>query len=129
MVGRPPLIKHFLKADEEPWQFKAKPGRPRVQPQAKHKFPWKKNIYPPKSAEERIAELRKMAAPLEPEYLQTDQLPFVWEPELMIQTFCTAAMEAQQKDDDVIESKEDWWKKYQTNKRCTEWLKSIPDSF
>ncbi|CAL8110413.1 unnamed protein product [Orchesella dallaii] len=126
-LGSPSTPKE-LQLIKEPWQFKAGLERTRIQPSLQRKFPWKKNIYPPKSKEERIAELRKRIPPLRSEHLQTDQLPGLWEPELMCESFQTFQAEIQEKIEDWSTAEGDWWKLFYSNKKCSDWLKAIPDS-
>lgn len=104
------------------------------------KRPWKKNIYPPKTFEERIEDKRAKAAPLPAEYLELDYLPGIWEPQLLIKDFRITSTSVDvgadfdirrpKTTDDESEIDEKYepvnWHQLQLSKeRCFEWLNKL----
>lgn len=119
-----------MKLQEKPWQFKASMETRKKEFHSKgKKLPWKRNVYPPRTREERIAALRAKTVITNSEYWETDHLPGIWHPELMIPEFKTSYIENKEKRlDEYTEEDEDWMEASKTNKKCLDWLKSIPDS-
>ncbi len=117
--------------DAEPnkysWQSLAKKTGTANKPSKIKQKPFQKtfrNIYPPITETERIANLRKLLPLPKPLEMETDYLSGIWQPELEIDEFnITCANNV--KEEEVGE--DNWFQLHETKEKCWRWLKSIPD--
>lgn len=110
---------------EEPWQFKARKTS-LLKPKPIKKPTWKRTEYPPKSREEKIADLRKLLPEEKPEEFQTDYLSGIWEPELMSESFSISGLNYDSRIT-LDRAQVDWSVVHDAKEKCKNWLLAISD--